>query len=81
MKAPHGFMQGLITIVLLVYFGFAMFGKSFWPGFDVADAMAQTLINLVILGVGFYLGSSSNSQKKDDVIADQAKSAAPPKQE
>ena len=77
MKTPSRVMQALIVLVLLLYFGLAMFGKSIWASFDVSEAFAQTLINLTIAAVMYYIGTTSSSQKKDDTIADQAKAAGP----
>ncbi len=62
-------MPGLIVLVLLLYFGLALFGTSI--GIKVADEspLIQTLINLTIAGCAFYIGTTQGSAKKDDVIA------------
>lgn len=72
MKLPDmkGVMPALIAVVFLLYFGLALFGPSIFPGFKATnDSMSQTLINLTIAAVMYYIGTTQGSSKKDDVIA------------
>ena len=81
-KIPTTFMQGLIAIALILNFTFMLLAPSLVQNYkDPADGMANTLINLVILAVGYYLGSSSGSARKDAINAaqqDKAMSALSP---
>lgn len=84
-KIPNAFMQGLIALSLLANFTFMLVAPSIWQDHykDPSAAMQQTLVNLVILAVGYYLGSSSGSARKDEISAAQQDKAitalAPPK--
>ncbi len=62
-------MPAVIATVLLAYFGLALFGPVFWPALKIESNLAQTLINLVIGGVGYYMGTTQQSAKKDETIA------------
>lgn len=69
-KLPTTFMQGVIALALIANFTFMLLAPSLVKGYkDPADGMANTLINLVILAVGYYLGSSSGSARKDEINA------------
>jgi len=71
-KAPSAFMQGLIALLLLANFTFMLVGPSLLGGYKApGEALTQTLVNLVILAVGYYLGSSSGSVRKDEQSAAQ----------
>lgn len=71
-KIPSAFMQGLIALLLLCNFTALLLGPSIIPGYkEPSAAMTQTLVNLVILAVGYYLGSSSGSARKDEINAQQ----------
>ena len=62
-------MPAFIATVLLAYFGFALFGPAFFPSLKVETNLIQTLINLVIAGVSYYIGTTQQSAKKDETIA------------
>lgn len=64
-------MPAFVVSVLLTYFGLALFGKAISPALAVNETspLLQTLINLTIAGCAFYLGTTQNSNKKDDIIA------------
>ena len=50
----------LIALLLLANFSFMLLAPSLVPGYTSPDdAMKQTLVNLVLLAVGYYLVSSS----------------------
>jgi hypothetical protein len=71
-KVPQGFMPALVALVLIANFTFELIGPSIWASYKPPLAsMENTLINLVILAVGFYLGSSSSSARKDELNAAQ----------
>lgn len=62
-------MPAVIVIVLLAYFGIALFGKAVGIDVDSASPLVQTLINLTIAASSYFLGTTQGSAKKDDVIA------------
>jgi len=69
---PKAFMQGLIALLLIANFTFMLVAPSVLPGYKPpGDALTQTLVNLVILAVGYYLGSSQGSARKDELNAQQ----------
>jgi hypothetical protein len=69
---PKAFMQGLIALLLIANFTFMLIAPSILPGYKPpGDALTQTLVNLVILAVGYYLGSSQGSARKDELNAQQ----------
>ena len=70
-------MPALIALILLVYFGLALFGKSFWPAFIVDTTFGQTLVNLTIAGCAYFLGTTQGSAKAHEVIAAAATAAVP----
>lgn len=58
----------IVSVMILVIFGFA-YGVCLW--FKVADQISsfgQAAINMAMIAVGYWLGSSSGSEKKSDVI-------------
>lgn len=63
------FMPALIVCILLAFFGVALFLPALLPGVELDASLLQTLLTLTVVGVSFYLGTSSSSQKKDDTIA------------
>lgn len=70
---PKAFMQGLIALLLIGNFTFMLIAPTIFPQSYKApgDALTQTLVNLVILAVGYYLGSSQGSARKDELNAQQ----------
>ncbi len=69
MTVPKAFMQAFITVVLLLYFGLAMFGSALGLA-PPSEPFAQTLIAVFMIAIGYYLGTSQSSAKKDEVIAE-----------
>ncbi len=71
-KNPSSFMQGLIALLLIGNFTFMLVAPTIFSAYKPpGDALTQTLVNLVILAVGYYLGSSSGSARKDEINAQQ----------
>lgn len=72
-EIPKSFMQGLIALLLVGNFTFMLIAPTIFPTTYKApgDALTQTLVNLVILAVGYYLGSSQSSARKDEINAQQ----------
>lgn len=76
LEVPKAFMQGLIAFLLLANFTFMLIAPTIWNQYkDPSAAMQQTLVNLVILAVGYYLGSSQGSARKDELSAQQTDKA------
>ena len=69
-RIPKAFMQGVIALLLMGNFTVMLLGPSLFSSYKPPEAgLTQTLVNLVILAVGYYLGSSSGSAKKDEANA------------
>ena len=65
-------MQAVIAMLLLANFTFMLVAPSILTGYKPAsEALVQTLVNLVLLAVGYYLGSSQGSARKDEINAQQ----------
>ncbi len=62
-------MPAVIAMLLLAYFGVALFGPAIWPALKIEANMGQTLMNLVIAAVSYYIGTTQQSAKKDETIA------------
>lgn len=79
-KTPSRAMAAVIALVLLALFGAVLLTPMIWPEKHVEfdPALVQTLLTLTVIAVGYYLGTSSNSQAKDDTIVAQAKAAVAP---
>jgi hypothetical protein len=57
---PRAAMQAIIALLIVGDFSLMLFGPSLWPGWKAPDDnMTQTLLALVMLAVGYYLGSSA----------------------
>lgn len=69
LPTPKVTMPAFIVVVLLVYFGIALFGKRIGIDVDQSNPLIQTLINLTIAAASFFIGTSQGSSKKDDIIA------------
>lgn len=81
MSLPTGFkvsMPAFIVVVLLGYFGLALFGKPLGITVVANDPLVQTLINLTIAAASFFIGTTQGSAKKDDVIANSVPIAPTP---
>lgn len=71
-------MPGFIVTVLLAYFGLALF-EPWGLSINSSDnPLVQTLINVTIAAVSYFIGTSQGSQKKDDIIANSPPVAVPP---
>ncbi len=68
-------MPAMVTLIILVLFTFVLVFLLVRDG-QVTDTLSQTLVSIVMLAVGFWLGSSSDSRKKTDMMTTPA--AAPP---
>lgn len=75
MKADDRFVA-LLALCIFGLFAIVAITSMFVPIHADAD-IKQTVIALVMLAAGFYLGSSSSSKKKDDTIASVATSDIP----
>ena len=72
LKAPSAVMQAVIAMLLLANFTFMLVAPSILTGYKPAsEALVQTLVNLVLLAVGYYLGISQGSARKDEINAQQ----------
>jgi hypothetical protein len=61
-------MPSVLALTILGLFGFAVIYNMLKTGALDAD-FKQTLFAIVMVAVGFYLGSSSDSRKKTDMMA------------
>lgn len=75
MKADDRFVA-LLALCIFGLFAVIAITSMFVPIKADAD-IKQTVIALVMLASGFYLGSSASSKKKDDTIGDIAKTPTP----
>ena len=64
-KTPSRRMAAAIALILLALFA-AVLLAPMWREIKFDPAMVNTLITLVVIAVGYYLGSSNSSQAKDD---------------
>lgn len=78
MKPPAFSMPAFIVVVLLALYGGAFFLPAFVPGVTFDEAMKQTLLNLVIAAVSYYIGTTKSSSKKDETIAGLSQPDKPP---
>ncbi|WP_262048667.1 hypothetical protein [Bradyrhizobium sp. Bra78] len=61
-------MPAALALIILALFGFACVFNMLKSGTLDAD-FKQTLFAITMVAVGFYLGSSSDSRKKTDMMA------------
>ena len=80
-KTPPPHMAGFITIVLLTLFAFSYIAPVLevsWiksnAQFD--QALQQNLLLLLVLAVGYYIGTTKSADDKSETIATQAATAA-----
>ncbi len=71
------YMPAAIALLLLAYFGVALFGPAIWPSMKIEANLTQTLMNLVIAAVSYYIGTTQQSAKKDETIATISKGPNP----
>lgn len=74
LKPDDRFVAFLATLILILFASVTV-TSMFLPVKADAD-IKQTVIALVMLAAGFYLGSSASSKKKDDTITNIANSNA-----
>lgn len=60
-------MPAVVTLIILTLFAFVIVYQDIHDG-KIAEALIQTLVSIVMLAVGFWLGSSSDSHKKTDFL-------------
>jgi hypothetical protein len=59
----------IVSVMILIIFGVA-YGLAFWfKSSDQLMSFGQAAINMAMIAVGYWLGSSSGSEKKSDTIA------------
>lgn len=75
---PDDRFVALLALCIFGLFATVAITSMFVPIHADAD-IKQTVIALVMLAAGFYLGSSASSKKKDDTIANVATSDIPDK--
>ncbi|MFB6460444.1 hypothetical protein [Bradyrhizobium tunisiense] len=63
-------MPSILALIILTLFGFASIFNMLKTGVLDAD-FKQTLFAITMVAVGFYLGSSSDSRKKTDMMSSQ----------
>lgn len=61
-------MPSILALIILALFGFASIFNMLKTGVLDAD-FKQTLFAITMVAVGFYLGSSSDSRKKTDMMS------------
>jgi hypothetical protein len=65
----------LATLVLLTYQG--IMAAAFWKGdATLQTSLASQVVPLLAMALGYFFGSSSGSEKKDDTIASNAAALA-----
>jgi uncharacterized membrane protein YbjE (DUF340 family) len=70
-KMPSRLMQGFVAAMLVTAFCFLVVGPSI-PGYvPPSEATTQTVLTLVVGVVGYYLGTSQSSARKDELNAAQ----------
>jgi hypothetical protein len=60
-------MPSVLALIILALFGFAVIFNMMQSGSLDAD-FKQTLFAIVMVAVGYFLGSSSGSSKKTDIM-------------
>lgn len=76
LKAEDRFVAFIATLIVLLFATIAI-ASMFFPVRSDAE-IKQTVIALVMLAAGFYLGSSASGRTKDKVISDIAQLPVPP---
>lgn len=75
-QMPWWALPGLAAMIILTFDG-TLIGVFVKGDPNLLIAMAQAVIQLAMLTLGYYFGSSAGSQKKDDTIAQKLNSATP----
>jgi hypothetical protein len=75
MKTPSRPMAAFITTVLLLMYALLMFAPAIWSGVTFDLTLQESLKTFLTIGIGYYIGTSQASAKKDETIADLTKSA------
>lgn len=69
---PWWVLPSLAGAVLAIFAGSTV-GVFLIGDANLLIAMAQAIINLTMMALGYYFGSSAGSQKKDETIAAQTR--------
>ena len=82
-KTPSRLMAAVIVCTLLALFSIsylAPFLNVSWlnPAGKPSEALQQNMLMLLVLGVGYYIGSSKGSADNGDAIRQQLDKATPP---
>ncbi len=64
-----GCMPAFITCVLLAMYALLMFAPAIWKGVTFDPTLQESLKTFLTIGIGFYIGTSQSSAKKDETIA------------
>lgn len=64
-----GCMPAFITVVLLGMYGTLMFAPAIWKGVTFDLTLQESLKTFLTIGIGYYIGTSQSSAKKDETIA------------
>jgi hypothetical protein len=64
-----GCMPAFITIVLLAMYALLMFAPAIWKGATFDPTLQESLKTFLTIGIGYYIGTSQSSAKKDETIA------------
>jgi len=66
-------MAAFITTVLLMMYALLMFAPAIWSGVTFDLTLQESLKTFLTIGIGYYIGTSQASAKKDETIADLTK--------
>jgi hypothetical protein len=66
-------MAAFITTVLLLMYALLMFAPAIWQGVTFDLTLQESLKTFLTIGIGYYIGTSQASAKKDETIADLTK--------
>jgi len=66
-------MAAFITTVLLFMYALLMFAPAIWKGVTFDLTLQESLKTFLTIGIGYYIGTSQASAKKDETIADLTK--------
>lgn len=86
--ATVGWMSDVQRVLALILIGsfsivtlFTTASSTLWPDAttpaDMAQTLQQALVNMCLIGLGFFFGSSTGSVKKDDAMIASAIAAGP----
>lgn len=67
--SKRGCMPAFITCILLGMYALLMFAPAIWKGVVFDPTLQESLKTFLTIGIGYYIGTSQSSAKKDDTIA------------